>query len=50
LVDRPVVSRIRAEGNILESPKGQAIFLFSENIPTRYDDHLTFYPAGSGVK
>jgi hypothetical protein len=50
LVGRPVVSRIRAEGKIFESLKGQVIFLFSENVPTRYGDHPTFYPVVSGVK
>jgi hypothetical protein len=44
------VSRIRAEGKIFESPKEQVIFLFSENVPTRYDDHPTFYPTGAAVK
>jgi len=50
LVGRPVVSRIRTEGEIFESPKGQVIFILSENVPTRYGDHPTFCPAGRGVK
>jgi hypothetical protein len=39
-----------AEGKLFESPKGQIIFLFSENVPTGYGDHPTFYPTGAAVK